>query len=293
MEQQLLILPFDHRSSFSKDLLGYTGKLTKKQHAEVVALKRVVFDAFVKVVSKEKTHGDFGILLDEEYGSAMLREAKKLGVRTCLTTEKSGQQEYQFEYGAEFAKHLDTFAPTYAKALVRYNPANTALNKRQLVRLKQLADTCHAKGYELLFELLVPATEKDLAQYKTQENYDKKRRFELTLEAITEIQKKVDVDIWKLEGFTKPQWGKIVKTVKPTSRVIVLGRGADRKQVEQWLKDGAAYEHITGFAVGRTIFEQPLKQFIAKKKTRDQAVDMIAKNFRSFVTLWRNAKKKV
>jgi 5-dehydro-2-deoxygluconokinase len=291
MEPQLLILPFDHRSSFSKDLLGYEAKLNKKQRAEVVALKRIVFDAFVKVVMPEKNHGEFGILLDEEYGASMLREAKKLGVRTCLTTEQSGQQEYQFEYGDGFEQHLDKFAPTYAKALVRYNPANTTLNKRQLVRLKKLADTCHAKGYQLLFELLVPPTEADLEKVKSKERYDAKLRFELTVNAIQEIQEKVDVDIWKLEGFTKPQWGKIVKTVKPTSRVIVLGRGADRKQVEQWLKDGATYDHITGFAVGRTIFEQPLKDFIAKKKTREQAVGAIAKNFKSFVTLWRKAKK--
>ncbi|MEO5927406.1 MAG: DUF2090 domain-containing protein [Patescibacteria group bacterium] len=291
MEQQLFILPFDHRSSFSKDLLGYEGELTKKQHTEVTALKRIVFDAFMKVVSKEKARGEFGILLDEEYGGAMLREAKKFGVRTCLTTEKSGQQEYLFEYGDAFKAHLDTFAPTFAKALVRYNPANAALNKRQLTRLKQLATFCHANGYELLFELLVPATEEDLKQSKGKAGYDKKLRFELTVQAIQEIQRVVDVDIWKLEGFTKVQWGKIAETVKPTSRVIVLGRGADRKQVEQWLKDGAAYNHITGFAVGRTIFEEPLKQFISKKKSREQAVDAIAKNFKSFVTLWRKAKK--
>lgn len=293
MEPQLLILPFDHRSSFSKDLLGYEGKLSKKQHAEVTSLKRIVFDAFTRVVMPEKNHGEFGILLDEEYGAAMLREAKKLGVRTCLTTEKSGQQEYQFEYGDEFEKHLDKFAPTFAKALVRYNPANESINKKQLVRLKKLADVCHAKGYQLLFELLVPATGADLKLTKTKEKYDAKRRFELTVKAIEEIQRKVDVDIWKLEGFTKPQWGKIVKTVKPTSRVIVLGRGADKKQVEQWLKDGASYEHITGFAVGRTIFEHPLKQFIAQKMTREKTVEVIAKNFKSFVTLWRKAKKAV
>ncbi|MFA5935274.1 MAG: DUF2090 domain-containing protein [Patescibacteria group bacterium] len=289
-QPQLLILPFDHRSSFSRDLLGYEGKLTPKQKNDVKALKRIVFDAFESVVNKDRSRGEFGILLDEEFGSELLRKAKKMGVQLCLTTEKSGQKEFQFEYGASFAKHINAFSPQYVKALVRYHPANVEANKHQLTRLKKLSDFCHRNGYQLLFELLVPPTEQDLAKVKTQAAYDKKLRAKYTEQAIQEIQKKVDVDLWKVEGFTKGEWKRILKITNPASRMIVLGRGGDRKQVETWLKDAAGFEQIIGFAVGRTIFYEPLKGFIAKKLSRTQAVEGIAKRFSSFVRLWRSKK---
>jgi myo-inositol catabolism protein IolC len=289
-QQQFLILPFDHRSSFSRDLLGYEGHLNAKQKKKVKELKEIVFAGFEQVVLKDKHRGDFGVLIDEEYGAALLRRAKKMGVRTCVTVEKSGQTEFQFEYGASFGKHLNAFTPQYAKALVRYNPANVAENKRQLIRLATLSKFCHANGYGLLFELLVPPTKKDLERMKTQATYDKKLRPKLTAQAIREIQKRVDVDLWKLEGFTTPQWRLMLKTIKEPAKAIVLGRGADRKQVETWLRDAAKFDRIIGFAVGRTVFEQPLKQFIAKRISKTKTADNIARNFASFVKLWRSKK---
>lgn len=287
----LFILPFDHRSSFSRDLLGYEGTLTRVQHRKVVELKEIVYRGFEHAIAHESHRGEFGILLDEEYGGALLRKAKKLGVQICLTTEQSGKAEYHFEYGTGFRAHINAFAPQYVKALVRYNPEHVEQNKRQLKRLKTLADFCHANGYRLLFELLVPPTDADLARVKTKEAFDAKLRATLTIQAIKEIQETVDVDIWKLEGFTKAEWRKVVQTIKPDARIIVLGRGADKQQVKQWLIDGAAYDAIIGFAVGRTIFYEPLKAYLAGKCTKDEAAEAIGRNFASYVRLWRKMKR--
>ncbi len=291
LSQPLFILPFDHRSSFSRDLLGYEGTLSKTQHRKVVELKEIVYRGFEHAIASESHRGEFGILIDEEYGSALLRKAKKLGVQICLTTEQSGKEEYYFEYGTGFRAHINAFAPQYVKALVRYNPEHVDLNQRQLKRLKTLADFCHASGYRLLFELLVPPTDANLARVKTKEAFDAKLRATLTIKAIKEIQEIVDVDIWKLEGFTKTEWGKVVKAIKPTARIIVLGRGADKKQVKQWLIDGAAYDAIIGFAVGRTIFYEPLKAYLAGKHSKDEAAEAIGRNFASYVRLWRKTKR--
>jgi myo-inositol catabolism protein IolC len=288
--ENLLILPFDHRSSFSKDLLGFEGKLTSAQHKKVQDLKALVFDGFERVIEKEQDRGEFGILLDEEYGTKLLKQAKKLGVQVSLTTEKSGQKEYQFEYGTSFGKHIEKFVPQYVKALVRYNPENEAANTRQLVRLKKLSDFCHRNGYQLLFELLVPPTEANLKKAGSQAAYDKKLRAGLTIQAIEEIQKKVEIDIWKLEGFTKAEWKKVLAAIKEPARVILLGRGANEEQVEKWLVDAASFKRIIGFAVGRTIFYEPLKRFIAGKASKEQAATSIAKNFYHYVKLWRTSR---
>ena len=55
--------------------------------------------------------------------------------------EKSGQDEFDFDYGDNFAQHIEEFDPNLVKVLVRYNPeADAAMNKRQLQRLKKLSD---------------------------------------------------------------------------------------------------------------------------------------------------------
>ena len=82
---------------------------------------------------------------------------------TALSTEKSGSNEFEFEYGSAFAEHIEAFGPTFAKVLVRYNPEDdAALNRRQTARLKQLSDYCRAADQRFMFELLVPATKAQL-----------------------------------------------------------------------------------------------------------------------------------
>lgn len=287
----LLILPFDHRASFSKELLGLKGPLTAADKKRVRELKEIVFEAFERVVRDTPAPSWFGVLIDEEYGSKLLQKAKKLGVRIAVTTEKSGQAEYHFEYGNAFLKHLDRFKPDYAKALVRYNPADVELNKRQLARLATLSKACRKRGYGLLFELLVPPTGQDLKRAGSRARFESQIRPRLTAKAIREIKKKVHVDIWKLEGMTKAGWKLALAAMPSDSHAIVLGRGEGVAHVRQWLKDAATFDRIVGFAVGRTIFAAPLKAYAAGKIKREEAVCRIAEAFASDVELWLKAKK--
>ena len=59
----------------------------------------------------------------------------------AVACERSGQAEFQFEYGADFGAHVERFDPELVKALVRFNPDGDAeLNRRQLERLRALSD---------------------------------------------------------------------------------------------------------------------------------------------------------
>ncbi len=153
-DKPLYVLPFDHRASFSKELFGWHGELSPDQIAEIAAIKRVIFDGFkAAAVPKDRA----GILVDEQFGAAILRDARKQGSITCCPAEKSGQDEFDFEYGADFARHIEQFDPTFCKVLVRYNPGgDKAMNRRQAARLRQLSDYLHASGRPYMFELLVP-----------------------------------------------------------------------------------------------------------------------------------------
>ena len=133
----LYILPFDHRASFESGMFGWSGTLSAEQTGRIIAAKRVIYDGFSAAVAAGVPGDKGGILVDEQFGADILREAKGSGCITCLSAEKSGQVEFDFEFGEEFARHIEAFAPTFCKVLVRYNPEGDAdMNRRQVARLR-------------------------------------------------------------------------------------------------------------------------------------------------------------
>src|SRR5262245_60105364 len=159
----LYVLPFDHRGSFQTKMFGWKGTLTPEQTAEIARTKQVIYDALKSAVAGGVAKEKAGILVDEQFGAAILRDAAAQRYSTACPAEKSGQDEFDFEYGEEFAKHIEAFNPTFCKVLVRYNPeGDRALNQRQAARLKRLSDYLHQSGRLYMFELLVPAEEAQL-----------------------------------------------------------------------------------------------------------------------------------
>src|SRR5437762_5131166 len=157
-DKPLYILTFDHRGSVQVKMFGWKGTLTPEQTAEVAATKQVIYDGFKAAIAAGVPKEKAGILVDEQFGAAILRDAAKHGYGTACPAEKSGQDEFDFEYGEDFGKHIEAFNPTFCKVLVRYNPeADKAGNARQTARLKRLSDYLHKSGRKYMFELLVPA----------------------------------------------------------------------------------------------------------------------------------------
>ncbi len=290
MDNQLLILPFDHRSSFSKNILGISGKLNLKQKKEVADLKKIIFEGFLTVYKKYQSQNYFGILVDEEYGLSVLKQARKIKAIVCLPVEKSGQSELKFEHGKSFGRHINKIQPDYVKVLVRYNPLNKEVNKKQLERLSELGVFCHKNNYKIILELLVPPTEYDLKVAKTEDHYNNKLRLKRTVGSIKEIKKVLDIDIWKLEYFSRPGWKKVIAMTGKKSKIILLGRGEDKTVVDGWIKDAASFPQIIGFAIGRTIFMEELKKYVAGQINKKTAVKKIGDNFDYFVQLWVKSK---
>jgi myo-inositol catabolism protein IolC len=156
-DKPLYMLPFDHRGTFAKNMFGWHGALIQEQTAQIAAMKAVIYDAFKAAIAGGVPKERAGILVDEQFGAAILRDARKQGFITACPAEKSGQDEFDFEYGPEFARHIEQFAPNFCKVLVRYNPGgDQTLNRRQAGRLRQLSDYLHTTGQLYMFELLVP-----------------------------------------------------------------------------------------------------------------------------------------
>jgi myo-inositol catabolism protein IolC len=295
----LYILPFDHRSSFEKGLFGWTGKLTEEQTEKIAQSKAVIYDAFKLSVTKgiSKEHG--GILVDPQFGAAVLRDARANGYITCMPAEKSGQAEFQFEYGDGYEAEIEKFQPIFVKALVRYNPEDdAALNKRQAERLKDLSNTAHKHDRYFMFELLVPPTaEQNERVQGNQEVYDTKLRPGLMAAAIKELQNRgVEADVWKIEGLDhRDDCLDVVKAAQRDGRkdvgCIVLGRGSNEAKVVEWLTVAAAVPGFIGFAVGRTSFWDPLVALRDGKIAREKAVEEIARRFMKWTQVFVDAAK--
>jgi 5-dehydro-2-deoxygluconokinase len=280
-------------------LFGWHGSLTAGQTAEIAAAKQVIYDGFKAAGAAGVPKDKAGILVDEQFGAAILRDAAKHGYSTSCPAEKSGQHEFDFEYGEEFAKHIEAFNPTFCKVLVRYNPeADKALNQRQSARLKRLSEFLHAHGQNLfMFELLVPPEVAELEELAGDKKaYDRELRPRLMVQAIHELQDAgVEPDIWKIEGLDRREdCVKIVAAARRNGRdtvgCIVLGRGEDDKKVREWLATAAGVPGFIGFAVGRTTFWDPLVDYRAQKITRDTAVARIAASYRAWVDVFESAK---
>src|ERR687884_363261 len=161
---KLYILAFDHRGSFQKKMFGIEGDPTEEQTQTIADAKRLIFEGMVEAVGRGAEAGATGVLVDEQFGSDIPQRAREHELKLAMPVEKSGQNEFDFEYGADFGKHIEQFDPDFSKVLVRYNPddPDTEMNQRQLGRLKELADWLHDRDRKFLFELLVPATDDQL-----------------------------------------------------------------------------------------------------------------------------------
>jgi myo-inositol catabolism protein IolC len=295
----LYILAFDHRGSFQKKMFGIEGDPTPEETETISDAKRLIFEGMLEAVSKGVPAGATGVLVDEQFGSTIPQQAEENGLKLAMPAEKSGQNEFDFEYGDAFGDHILTFDPNFTKVLVRLNPddPDTEMNERQLGRLKRLSDWLHENGRKFLFELLVPATDAQLADVDGDtERYDAELRPELMARAIDQIlDAGIEVDIWKIEGVDEREDAEMLAERtrsgegRENVKCVLLGRGASTEKVEQWLQAAAPVDGFVGFAIGRSIWWDALKAFLAGDKPREAARTEIADNYLHFVQVYEGA----
>ncbi len=243
----LYILAFDHRGSFQKKMLGIAGQPSPEDAERISDAKAVIFEGFIRALEEGAPTDAAGMLVDEQFGADLARRGRKEGAIVAMPVEKSGQDEFDFEYGEDFGAHIEEFDPRFSKVLVRYNPeGEREMNSRQLVRLQRLGDWLHEQGRKYLFELLVPATPEQLESVGGDEDrFDKEVRPGLMLQSIRDFHERgVEADVWKIEGLDRREdCEAIAELVRSDGRdqvaCVVLGRGADDAAVEHWLRQGA------------------------------------------------------
>jgi myo-inositol catabolism protein IolC len=293
-DKPLYILAFDHRGSFQKKFFGVVGEPNDEETARISDAKRVIYEGAKRAVNEGVSRESAGVLVDEQFGADIARDAKASGLLLAMPVEKSGQDEFDFQYGEDFGTHIEDFDPDFSKVLVRYNPeADQEMNARQAERLRRLGDWLHEHDRKFLFELLVPPTPEQIkAAGGDEDRWDKQERPKLMKRAIEELQGLgVEPDIWKIEGIDRREDCEMISaTARAGGRdgvaCVVLGRGADDARVDHWLRMGSGVPGYIGFAIGRSIWWDPLKAFVDGNLGREEAAKQIAANYRRFIDVY-------
>lgn len=296
-DQRLYVLACDHRGSFQKKMFGISGEPNAEETARISDAKTVVFEGMGRALAEGTSRESAGFLIDEQFGADIARKAKAEGIRLAMPVEKSGQDEFDFEYGEDFGAHIEEFDPHFTKVLVRSNPEGDAgMNERQSERLRRLSDWLHARDRKFLFELLVPAEPAQLESVGGDaDRYDTEVRPGLMVETIGALQQAgVEPDIWKIEGIDRREdCERISAQVRSGGRdgvgCVVLGRGADDAKVHHWLRQGAGVPGYLGFAIGRTIWWDAIKGYLAGELDPERTAAQIAANYRKNIEVYDSA----
>jgi myo-inositol catabolism protein IolC len=286
----LLILAMDHRASFGKSLFGVTGdRPDASQRAAMEAAKRLIYAGLAHARS-QLPGGHAGVLVDERYGQQVVEAAHSDGVVLAVPVEHSGRDWFELEWGQDWREHVLSNSPDFAKVLVRDNPAFPRDQRdRQLHALHDVSRALREMGVPLLYELLVPATDDQLAAAGgTTDAYDRDLRPGLVIQVIADNQAAgVEPAIWKVEGLETADAARAVVTQiqaggRDQVRAIVLGRDAPAARLDHWLEVAAPVDGFVGFAIGRSIWEDPIGDHNRGQADERATVSQIAERYLDF-----------
>jgi 5-dehydro-2-deoxygluconokinase len=271
----VMALAIDHRSQ-----LEAIAAAEGADPARISAFKLLAVQAAERVA---QGRAGFGMLLDSTYGREALFEADKLGYWIARPVEKPGSRPLEFENVADLGSHLIEWPVTHTvKCLCFYHPDDAAdLKVAQERTLLRLYDACRTVGRELLVEIIAGkhgALADDTVGSVLARLYDIG----------------IKPDWWKLEAQSEAAWERIAAVIDkndPFCRgVMMLGLEALAAELVAAFRLAAGASVVKGFAVGRTIFAQPAKDWLGGRLSDAQAVQAMADSFAELVAAWQGAR---
>ncbi|MGH3149236.1 MAG: 2-deoxy-5-keto-D-gluconate 6-phosphate aldolase domain-containing protein [Streptosporangiaceae bacterium] len=298
-DDPLFILAMDHRASFGKTL--FEVKNDDPDPAEVTAMesaKHLIFEG-LQVALPSVTYGRIGVLVDERYGQSVIDAFKYSGQPMVLAVpvEASGHDWFTLEWADQWLEHVKAVRPDYAKVLVRDNPGFDAADREaQFSRLAQVSAGLRGAGVPLLYELLVPATSAQLeAAGHDAAAYDRDLRPGLVAAVIADNQAHgVEPALWKVEGLeTVEAAHQVAEQARAGGRhtdLIVLGRDAPAERLDHWLEVASQVAAFVGFAIGRSIFQDAVREYEESDRgeaAASQVRAQVAERYLGFIAHWK------
>jgi myo-inositol catabolism protein IolC len=298
--QVLLLLAVDQRHSFERDLYELKGPITADDDARMTADKLLVYQALLEALPDLPAGVQAGILVDEQYGASVAELASRSqgAVSLAMPIEASGEEWFEFTYRDDWTRHAEFFATDYAKVLVRDNPGfDPTQRERQAAKLVQVSHWAMTTDRPLIIELLAPASDADMAQVDSEAaRYDHELRPGHAAASMEYLQDHgVEPAIWKVEGLYRHQDAeRIVSAAHRNGReadCILLGRHAPHEQLEQWIELVAPLPGWIGFAIGRSIWWDPLRAHLRHERTEIETRQSIRDAYLDFAHSYMRARR--
>lgn len=276
----MYMLAFDHRQVL-RDL--YPSATAE----DLKVTKMAVLDSLELLAGRVANKASLAFLVDEEYGAAAARSARDRGFYVALPIEASRTKILQLQYPDDFRERFERLDPDCVKALIFHNPADDAERKSaQLALLRQINDFAREQGRDYLLEVLINPTPEQLKRCGDDRETFRTTLFpELLIQSISEMQNAgIEPDVWKIEGLdtvesTAAVGAQATAGGRNDVRCIVLGSGEAQEKVNAWLGNASNVPVFSGFAVGRTVWREPLADMLAGRAERATAVEAIARAF--------------
>jgi 5-dehydro-2-deoxygluconokinase len=275
---ELFVFAFDHRNQF----FGLAQQASADE-ARIPKLKRLFVEAVAETEKSRDLKGGIGLLCDDRYGRDALNAATGRGWWIGRPVELPGSRPVVFDRGRSIGTTLIAWPHEHVvKCLVPFHP-DDAIDVRleQEAQIRALYDAVQASGHELLLEIIPP---KSLPREPDTVYRALKRLYNLN----------IFPEWWKREPMTAEQWRDIDALIAerdPYCRgVVLLGLNASADKLAQGFRDARESTACRGFAVGRTIFQEPATQWLADAIGDDALKSRIRANFEALIDLWREAR---
>ena len=275
---ELMVHAFDHRSQFEQMALD-AGVSAER----IFRLKELLFDATLKLTEGSDFQGT-GIICDDQYGQKVLNQATGSDLWIARPVEQAGSRPLAFINNKSIGSTLESWPLEHVvKCLVFYSAADDAeLLQAQDEKILELYDACCQSGHELLLEIIPPL-----------EALPPGVSINMSVEHIYDLG--IRPDWWKLPALSVKEAGTaadIIKRRSPHCRgIVVLGKDAPLDELLDSFKAMATIDLVKGFAVGRTIFSEAAKDWLAGKTNDDAFVAAVSSRYRQVCETWAVAKK--
>ncbi|NMZ08097.1 MULTISPECIES: bifunctional 5-dehydro-2-deoxygluconokinase/5-dehydro-2-deoxyphosphogluconate aldolase [Pseudomonas] len=280
--KQLFVFAFDHRWQLLE--LAQKGG---QDPARITAIKQLFIQAVERVEGKLREQGveaDVGILADQRFGQDALNAATGRGWWVARPVEVQGSRPLAFEHGRSIGSNLIAWPQEQIiKCLVQFHPDDEPLLRlEQEAQLKALYQAAQTSGHELLLEVVPPKDHP--STYPDVLYRSLKRLYNLGIYPAW----------WKIEAQTAEQWRKLDELIEerdPYCRgVVLLGLNAPADSLAEGFQQASQSRTCRGFAVGRTIFQEPSRAWMAGEIDDETLIQQVQQTFEQLIQAWRSAR---
>ena len=277
-QSQLFIHAFDHRKQLV-DMAQDCGADLRR----ISVLKELLFKATSNVINRRGIQNSSGILCDDRFGQNVLNEATGSNLWIARPVELPGSVPIEFEGDASIGTRLKSW-PTeqIVKCLVFYSAADEInLRQQQDNSIVELYQSCLDSGHQLLLEIIPPASD----------DIDTGESIYRSVDHLLKLG--VKPDWWKIPC-VKSDWAAktctlIQETTPHCCGVVVLGLDAPVAELARGFEAFRGLSLVKGFAVGRTIFGDPARRWLAGEYDDAKLVDEVESNYSTIIDLWCQA----